>query len=238
MKILSSILCLSLFAPSIAFSGVDEIKKSFKKIMPTLQLSSIEKSEIDGLYRVETDSGEVLFTASNGNFFITGDLYSIQGDKIDNLSEGRRGKSRAQKISSVTEEQKIVFPAEGKTKARISIFTDIDCGYCRKLHQEVPALNKMGVEVSYLAYPRAGIGSESYNKFVSAWCAADKMSAMTDAKNGVSIPDKKCDNPVASQFELGQQLGVSGTPAIVLEDGRLIPGYMTAQKLGAALGVL
>ena len=118
------------------------------------------------------------------------------------------------------------------------MFTDIDCGYCRKLHREIPQLNEMGIEVSYLAYPRAGIGSQSYSKYVSAWCAEDKLGALTLAKNGQEIPAKNCDNPIAAQYELGQQMGISGTPAIVLEDGRLIPGYLNAQKLANALGVL
>lgn len=238
MKFIKTLLCLSMLAPTLLVAGGAEITANFKKIMPTLQLVSVEKSEIENLFRVETESGEVLFTSSNGDFFITGDMYSTQGGEIQNLTENRRGEKRAEKLAAVTVDQKIVFPAIGETKARISVFTDIDCGYCRKLHKEVPEMNKMGIEVSYLAYPRAGIGSESYNKFVSAWCADDKLGALTLAKNGKPIEAKTCKNPVAAQFELGQQLGVTGTPAILLEDGRLIPGYMKAGKLAANLGIL
>ena len=115
----------------------------------------------------------------------------------------------------------VIFPAVGETKGVVSVFTDVDCGYCRKLHQEVPKLNQMGIEVRYLAYPRAGVGSRSYQKIVSAWCAADPNKAMTQLKSGMEIPDVSCENPVAAQFDLGQQVGVTGTPAIVLEDGRL-----------------
>ena len=138
----------------------------------------------------------------------------------------------------IAPDKKITFPAVGETKAKIAVFTDIDCGYCRKLHQEVPDMNKLGIEVSYLAYPRAGFGSDSYKKYVSAWCADDKLGAMTLAKNGKSIPSKNCDNPVDEQYHLGRAIGISGTPAIVLESGRLIPGYLSADKLGKALGIL
>jgi len=227
-----------MLAPALLVAGEAEITSSFKKIMPSLQISSIDKSEIKDLFTVETEGGEVLFTSSNGDFFITGDMYSTQGGKLQNLTENRRGARRAEKVASIKPDQKITFPAIGETKARIAVFTDIDCGYCRKLHNEVPAMNKMGIEVSYLAYPRAGVGSDSYQKFVSAWCADDKLKAMTSAKNGQSIEAKTCENPVASQFELGQKLGVTGTPAILLEDGRLIPGYMPADKLAANLGIL
>ena len=135
-------------------------------------------------------------------------------------------------------QQGLVFAATGKRKATISVFTDVDCDYCRKLHLEVPELNAMGVEVRYLAYPRAGVGSESYRKIVSAWCATDPNTALTALKAGKTITDNQCsDNPVADQYQLGQQMGISGTPAILLEDGRLLPGYMPAAQLAESIGI-
>jgi thiol:disulfide interchange protein DsbC len=131
----------------------------------------------------------------------------------------------------------VIFPATGTRKAVINVFTDVDCGFCQKLHQEVPELNRMGVEVRYLAYPRAGVGSPSYAKIVSAWCSQDRNLAITRLKAGESIPDATCENPVADQFELGQSIGVTGTPAIVLEDGTMVPGYQPAAQLAAIAGV-
>jgi thiol:disulfide interchange protein DsbC len=118
------------------------------------------------------------------------------------------------------------------------VFTDVDCGYCRKLHLEVPAMNKMGVEVRYLAYPRSGVGSPSYDKLVTAWCSTNRQDAITRMKRGEELPPKKCDNPVAHEYELGQMAGLTGTPAIVLEDGRMLPGYMSANELGHLLGII
>jgi thiol:disulfide interchange protein DsbC len=132
----------------------------------------------------------------------------------------------------------IVFSPKGQVKASVTVFTDVDCGYCQKLHEEVPALNAKGIEVRYLAYPRAGIGSPSYNKIVSAWCANDQQDALTKLKRRQPIPTNICaGNPVAAQFALGGKMGVRGTPALVLESGRLLPGYMPADRLAAELGV-
>ncbi|WP_068510827.1 MULTISPECIES: DsbC family protein [unclassified Oleiphilus] len=238
MRLVRYIICLSLLFSLTANADEAQVRKSLSEAMPGLKLSSVEMSEIVGMYRVTTYSGEALFVSSDGKFFLTGDLYATKTGRIENLTEKRRETARIEQISSVQGKDKIVFPAKGETKARIAVFTDIDCGYCRKLHREIPALNDMGIEVSYLAYPRAGVGSDSYGKYVSAWCAEDKLEAMTDAKNGKSIPEKTCANPVQDQYMLGQAMGISGTPAIVLESGRLIPGYLNAQKLGKALGVL
>lgn len=236
VKLILSIFLVSM--PATLWAGEAEIRKTLAEVIPSLKVVKVEKSEIDGLYRVESNNSEALFTDKDASFFLTGELYSTAKGTLSNLTEVRREKSRASKISAIKADQKITFPAIGETKARISVFTDIDCGYCRKLHQEVPRMNELGIEVSYLAYPRAGIGSSSYDKAVSAWCAEDRLQAMTDAKAGKTIAALKCDNPVASQFELGQILGVSGTPAIVLQNGALIPGYVTADKLAQGLGIL
>ena len=125
----------------------------------------------------------------------------------------------------------MVFAPEKEVKHTISVFTDIDCGYCRKLHQEMAEYNKHGIKVRYLAYPRAGVGSEAYEKAVSVWCADDRQKAMTAAKTGGELKQKTCDNPVEAQFMLGQQLGISGTPALMLEDGQIFPGYVPADRL-------
>jgi thiol:disulfide interchange protein DsbC len=129
----------------------------------------------------------------------------------------------------------VVFPPAGPTKHTVTVFTDIDCGYCRKLHQEIADYNQQGIKVRYLMYPRAGVGSESYNKAVWVWCADDRQDAITRAKRGEEIPHKTCANPVKEQFELGQTLGVRGTPSIILENGQMVPGYVPAAQLAQML---
>jgi thiol:disulfide interchange protein DsbC len=240
MKILNRVV-VSLFALIITASvSADDqkIKQTLTRVLPDLPVKSIDKSELAGIYAVNTEAGETLFFSEDGQFFIAGDLYSLKDSKIQNLSEVKREQERAVRVNSISADQKIVFPAQGATKGKIAVFTDIDCGYCRKLHKEVPALNKMGVEVSYLAYPRAGVNSESYNKYVSAFCAEDKLDAMTKAKNGQAIETKVCANHVAEQYNLGREIGISGTPAIILDNGTLIPGYVSADKIAKALGIM
>tara|TARA_R110002167_G_scaffold186072_8_gene386962 strand:- start:1157 stop:1879 length:723 start_codon:yes stop_codon:yes gene_type:complete len=240
MRFLSSI-ALSVLCLFLSVNGYADNKAlidNLSQSIPGLKIKSVEKTKIDGLLQVETASGDIIFSSPDGDYFVTGDMYSTENDSLVNLSEEKRGNERANKINSISNDQKIVFPAKGAVKGKISVFTDIDCGYCRKLHKEVPELNSMGIEVSYLAYPRSGPNSESYNKYVSAWCADDKLDALTKAKNGQALESKVCANPVASQFNLGREIGISGTPAIILQDGRLIPGYINAQKISQALGLL
>jgi thiol:disulfide interchange protein DsbC len=124
----------------------------------------------------------------------------------------------------------VVFPAKER-KTHITVFTDPDCGYCQKLHTEVPELNRLGIEVRYMAFPRQGQGSHGYNSLVSVWCAKDRLDAMNKAKSRQELPKASCANPVMQQYELGGSIGISGTPAIVLANGHLIPGYQPAPQL-------
>ena len=127
-----------------------------------------------------------------------------------------------------------MFPAS-QAKYRVTVFTDIDCGYCRELHRHIDQYNAAGITVRYVAFPRAGEGSASFKKAENVWCAADRKAAMTTAKAGKDNPDKVCDNPVAEQMHAGEGLGVSGTPAILLDDGRLLPGYVPPDELKRVL---
>ena len=131
----------------------------------------------------------------------------------------------------------IVFSPVGTLKGTVTVFTDVDCFYCQKLHKEVPELNRLGIKVRYLAYPRAGLDSESYRKIATAWCAENPQDAITRLKARESLPENVCSqNPVAAHFQLGQQVGVTGTPALLLDDGTLVSGYMPAQQLVERMG--
>lgn len=208
-----------------------------KALRPDIPIESVAQTPLPGIFQLNLSGGTVFYGTADGRYLFAGDLYELGDDDLVNLAEqGRIGK-RHELMAAVDPKDMVIFPASGQTKAVINVFTDVDCGYCRKLHQEVPRLNELGIEVRYLAYPRAGIGSRSYEKIVSAWCADDPNVAITALKLGKDIPDATCPNPVADQYELGQLVGVSGTPAIVLEDGRLLPGYMPADDLAAAIGI-
>jgi thiol:disulfide interchange protein DsbC len=203
-----------------------------------LEVESIESSEVPGMYRAQLKQGPAVYVTEDGGFFILGDLYSVGVDGYVNLAEVRRSEERQAAIAGVSMDKKIVFSPEGEPKAYITVFTDVSCFYCQKLHKEVPALNKQGVEVRYMAYPRQGIGSPGFKQLASAWCADDRQSTLTRLKNREELEENVCPgNPIAEQFALGQELGVRGTPAIITADGEMIPGYRTADDLVELLGL-
>ena len=155
-----------------------------------------------------------------------------------NISEQGRNGERKQLLAAIDKKDMVIFKATtGEPKAVINVFTDIDCGYCRKLHEEVPEMNRLGIEVRYLAYPRAGIGSASYDKLVSAWCSDNPQLALTLAKGGSDLPVRTCANAVAAEYQLGGAMGVTGTPSLVFEDGRMQAGYIPVAQLAVVLGL-
>lgn len=235
------IACTSLF--SIAEEEQDEQAKFSQlvsKLNASYKVDSVEKAKVPGFYKVRTTSGALIYADETATFFFMGNLYELEGgEQLVNLTAKDAAEQRVALVKSFNADEMIVFSPQKplETKAIINVFTDVDCGYCQKLHQEVPQMNALGIEVRYMAFPRAGVGSKTYNKLVSAWCADDQQSAMTALKARQAIPEKTCDNPVAEQYALGKAVGVRGTPAIVLQDGTLIPGYKPADKMAEALGL-
>ena len=204
---------------------------------PSVQ--KISDTVIPGIFEVQfADSQEIIYMTSDGRYFFSGDIYSVSKVGIENLSEQKRDIKRLDLLSQVESQDMIIFSPKQSIKASITVFTDITCFYCQKLHREVPELNSQGVEVRYLAYPRTGIGSDGYRKLATAWCAENRQYTLTKLKAGESSPDNVCPgNPVGEQFALGQEAGVRGTPAIITSEGKLIPGYRSADDLMIAIGL-
>lgn len=215
-----------LLLSNAVFADKADILSSIQTALPQYEIENAELHEGAGLYVVTLKGGPVLHITKDGKYFIAGDLYRIEGELLENETE----KAKVAKVDAIPESDMIVYRAATE-KAHITVFTDIDCVYCRMLHKEVSQLNESGVTVRYLAYPRSGIGSESYQKMVSVWCSDDRKKWLSEAKLGKQIPENKCVNPVAEQFNLGNEVGVRGTPSIVLSDGSLLPGYLPAAEL-------
>jgi len=233
-------------APSAAPAEVTEvtdalvqaISAKFAAARPDLVVKDVATTNIPNIYQVTFDGKGIVYVVGEADYFFVGDLLQIQQNQIVNIREEAMNAPRAKMLASVNDDDMIVFSPAGEVKASVVVFTDVDCGYCRKLHDEVPKMNDLGIQVKYMAYPRAGIESESYRRIASAWCASDPQAAITELKSGNNIPIAVCDtNPVADHFRMGIEAGLSGTPAIVLESGRLIPGYMTAESLAQTLGI-
>ncbi|WP_246480530.1 DsbC family protein [Motiliproteus sediminis] len=218
---------------AFAAGNEEQIRSRLEAINPQIQVMSVKDSPIEGVMEVALSSGETLFTSKDGEYFLLGQLYQAKGNGFVNLSEQRKKGFRAESLKALNPEDMVIFSPAGEVKATVYAFTDVDCGYCRKLHSEMADYNKAGIEIRYLAFPRAGVGSGAYNKMVSVWCADDRQQAMTQTKAGQAIAAKECVNPVAAQYQLGQEFGVNGTPALVFEDGSLMPGYVPADRLAA-----
>lgn len=215
-----------------------EAREKLLLARPDLPVLGVKQSVLEGYFEVMMQGGMTLYMNATADYFIAGDLFFVEPDGIVNATEKNRTNQRKRLLASLDESEMVVFaPRPELTKATITVFTDIDCGYCRKLHQEVPELNRMGVAVRYLAYPRAGVGSPSYDKAVAVWCADNPPMAMTNSKAGKDVEMKSCVNPVAAQYSMGDAFGVTGTPAIVYEDGTLQAGYLPAADMVRRLGI-
>ncbi len=223
-----------------ADSAEERIRASISQLDQRVAISSVEKAALPGLYEVVLSSGEVLYADEKGDYFLAGQLYRIDPQQgLVNLTELRLAKARVAALAQVKPEDRIIFRPQGEVKGHIQVFTDVDCVYCRRLHNEVPELNRLGIQVDYLAFPRGGANSPAAAKMQTIWCAEgeQRKELLSKAKNGEALKPASCDNPVLEQFALGQKLGVTGTPAIVFDDGRLLPGYLPAARLAQMLGL-
>ena len=203
------------------------ITQSLQQVLPGIDVTRIRLSRIENLYEVMLGP-EVVYATGDGRFILKGDLIDMQARR--NLSEDSRSTARAGLLHEIPAAELIEFAPKHASSA-IYVFTDTECGYCRTLHRDVPYLNRNGVAVKYLAFPRAGADSPVYQQMVAVWCAEDRRQALTDAKNGRPVSAAPCNDPIAKQYALGQKLGVRGTPGIFLENGQQLPGYMPPDDL-------
>ncbi|MHC9085609.1 DsbC family protein [Luteimonas sp. RIT-PG2_3] len=225
--------------PSTAISEVstapgtpeDRARKAILSISPNVVIDRIAKAPLPGFQEVIV-AGQVLYVSDDGKYLLQGSLFDVAARTDlgqDGLAEVRR-----KLLATVPREDRIVF-APANPKYTVTVFTDVECGYCRRLHSEIAEYNKRGIAIEYLAFPRMGLDSDDYRQMVAVWCASDRKQALTDAKNGKALPSRTCDNPVATQYALGQRVGLAGTPMIVTESGVQMPGYMPPAALEDAL---
>ncbi|AMO56074.1 DsbC family protein [Endozoicomonas montiporae] len=226
------------------------IEIQLKSRDPNIPIERVERTDWKGVYMIVLSGGNVIYASSDGRLILRGDMLKLEDDgNITNLTENVRTTAIAKQLAQLKPADTIAFKPKGNVKGVVYAFTDVDCGYCRKLHQELQAMNDLGIELRYLAFPRGGDRSPAYQKMVSAWCSKDRKQAITDLKTGKEIPitdaAKKggpqpagsCGALVDEQYQLGINLGVNGTPALFLEDGRSIPGYRPASELAKIMGI-
>lgn len=208
------------------------IAREIERAAPDVKPSSIKSTPVDGIYEVRYGA-QVLYLSEDGRYVFRGSLFDLEQRR--DLTEATLKRARMEILEKVDEREMIVFSPKHPEHI-ITVFTDIDCTYCRMLHSQISQYLQEGIEVRYMAFPRAGVDSPSFEKTVDVWCADDPAAALTRAKRGQPVAHRTCDNSVKNQMALGQRLGVSGTPAIVLENGEMIPGYQSPKALSAMLG--
>ena len=219
-------------------STANTVLLPIKQLRPDLLITEVRFSHVRGIYKAKIQGNTVFFSA-DGRFFIAGEMYQVTDHQLVNLQEEELRKAeaafapqRAKMLGSLNHKDMVIFPAEGETRAQVYVFTDIDCGFCRKLHRQMPEMQALGIEVRYLGFPRAGVNSKSAKKLATTWCADNPREVMTQFKQGKNVALDPCEpNPIADQYELGKNIGVRGTPAIVLKSGQIVPGAVSTQQL-------
>lgn len=236
-------------APETASVEAESPEAVIKEALTTLtdgaQLGAIRPSVIDGLYNVQIIGGPAVIISADGKYLIMGEMFDVTASGLAPVQDPYMLNNRREFVSSLKENDSIKFAPEGETKHVAYVFTDVDCGYCRRLHSQMhsynemgankPGYNDLGIEIRYLAYPRAGANSPSAAKLESAWCADDQKAALDKLKNLESVEPATCENPIEQQYLKGGEMGVTGTPAILLPDGRLFVGYQPPEQLLQAI---
>jgi thiol:disulfide interchange protein DsbC len=220
-----------IFSVSVSASQ-DNIREGLKNILPDgAVIELIEPSPIPGIYAVYYGDLQPIYVTQDGSFFIYGDIYKININSISNITEKSVAERRKLILQNIPTEELISFKSSNE-QFSVIVFTDVDCGYCRKLHNQIDEYNSLGISINYAAFPRSGLGTSAFTKMVGAWCSDNPKDSMTKLKNNSTLDISFCENqPVSKQYIIGKKLGVDGTPAIFSMDGEMFPGYIEPEEL-------
>ncbi|WP_299974246.1 DsbC family protein [uncultured Pseudoteredinibacter sp.] len=239
-------------AQSTEIMAVDEkvkakITENMSKSVPGFAIQYISHTPAEGLYSVQVEQGPKVFVNADGTFIINEQGQAIVPedgtfvawmDPVQRRVEEEIKRMAETTLNKIPDDELIVYPAKGEKKGQVYVFTDVDCGYCRKLHLEVPKMNEMGIEVKYLAFPRSGPVGASADKLARAFCAKNRGEALTELKNGGGLDREVCaEHPIQEHLKLVRAFGLSGTPGIFLADGTKIAGYVPAEELARRLKI-
>ena len=217
---------------TILSSSDEQIKDSLKNILPDgAIIESIELSPIPDIFAVYYGDIQPIYITKDGSFFIFGDIYKINNNSISNVTEDNIAERRKFILNKIPSDELISFKSDNEQFSLI-VFTDVDCGYCRKLHNQIEEYNELGISIHYAAFPRSGMGTSAFSKMVGAWCSNNPKDSITKLKNNKNLDLSFCDTqPVSKQYIIGQKLGVNGTPAIFSKDGVMFSGYVEPKEL-------
>lgn len=222
-------------APKAEGSTEKVVRAAIAKVAPKAELDRVAPAPVAGFTEVITE-GQTVYVSNDGRYLIQGSLFDIE--KKEDISQLGLSVVRRAELAKIPAADRIVFAPVGPAKHRVAIFTDIECGFCRKLHEDIAEYNKRGIAIEYLAFPRAGMQSADAVAMQSVWCSSDRRKALTDAKAGRPVAPLACKNPVADQYESGRRMGLTGTPMIINQDGLMLPGYLPPDKMLESLDKL
>ena len=217
-------------------SAEDRARAAIAKLNPRAKVEYVGAAPLPG-FREVIAGGQLLYVSDDGRYLMQGAVLDLEAQEDLMQNSPALAEHRRKLIATIPHAERIVF-APPNAKYTVTVFTDIECGYCRKLHGEVGELNRLGIAVEYLAFPRMGLGSQDHKDMISVWCAPDRKRALTEAKSGKSVPARDCKNPVTMEYDVGQRIGVTGTPAIYSADGVQLGGYLPPAMLRAKLDEL
>lgn len=223
---------------STANTTLHAIASKLNKLNRNWQINAIEKSPLANFYQVNITGGKVIYYSADTDYFFEGNLYKNIASQAVNMTERNMKLRRKAMLAEIEPDSTIVYQPENEVKAIVYAFIDVDCGACRNLHKQIAEMTNLGIEVRYLAYPRAGVDSKTYEKMTTAWCTSNRKQSIDELMLNRPTPTNLCkESPVSQHFKLGQSMGLRGTPGIVLTDGTLLHGFRTAKKLAKELTI-
>lgn len=218
---------MGVMAPALASNIPSaDIKTKFETLLP-FKVNKVGKAPLANFYQIESEKG-IFYATEDGKYIISGSLHEFS-DGLTNVTAIRQRELANEQMSDIKQDL-ILYPAKNE-KYRVTVFTDPTCGYCRKLHSDMKGYNDLGITIAYAAFPRGGVNSEMAQILKNVWCSDNQVQAMNNSKNDIPVTSKACDNPVEKMYHLGESLGINGTPAIILSNGEMVPGYQPPQQL-------
>ena len=211
---------------------IQTLQANFKKAGVKAKILDAKPTEMPNLYWISMEGMSSVYATSDGKFLIQGDVIRLGGDKLSSIGDKIQAAENKKYLAELNIKDLLVYPAQGKVKHVIYVFTDASCPYCHKLHEHISEITAKGIEIRYIAWPR---GEQFIPTMESIWCSADRSAAFNQAIAGTALPPASCKNPVRDLYALGLKMGVNGTPAIYNAEGEYLGGYMTADEIESRL---
>lgn len=232
-QLLAILMGITIACGANAESAESRIRPMLKAVTTGLEIIRITESSVPSIMKVELSNGKYVYVTKDARYLFYGELHQYKNNKMVNLTERDLARSREKKLESIASEDIITFQADDNSGSEIFVFTDVSCGYCKKLHRHIEDINNAGITVHYLAFPRAGEDSPAGRLMSNVWCSKDRKKALTEAKQNGTLKNtpKTCTDPIAQQRELGLRFGMTGTPGIYDSKGRHLGGYLTTEQL-------